>query len=364
MAIEWADNFQNYGTGEPSRALLVNGAYAEAGGTTGACIVTEDPDPNVTTNVMNIGKGDAGGGVLHTLRKVLNSSQSVVGISGRYWCSILPPTSSTRPSLAEFADVSNNVLVSVFVLPTGAIRVTRGSSGGGVVLGDTPGPVLVANAWQHVEVKCTLDSTTGAIEVRVEGLTVLSLSGINTSVSDLPCAQVSFRMTRSGTDADLDYFIKDLVVWNTLGAYNTDFLGSASVFTIVPDSDVALNWTPTGAANGWSILDNGPPNDAQFISAGVGPIPSAYQATLTDLPADVTSVKGLVSIVRARKTDGGDGTLQVGIESGMSVDLGADRPITPAFTYWADVSEENPATTSPWTPAAVNAAGLRINRTT
>jgi len=360
MAIEWADNFQGYGTGASAQARLTNGVYAEASDNSGEGIaLINDPDSNIPTSVLRIRGSSLAGGT--TLRRVLLTTRATVGVAQRVWLSRLPNSVNERVILTSFRDVSNNVLTSVVVNTTGALSVWRGGPTSGTLLGSTAGPVLTANAWQHVEIKAVLDSTTGEIEIRVEGANVLSLTGQNTSESDLPCAQVAFNVTISTSTPE--YYLKDVVIWNTAGAYNTDFLGSVAVYTLRPDSDVALNWTPSTGSTGWQILDNSPPNDAQYITAGNSPIPSAYRATLTNLPPDVTSVKGLMSVVRARKSDGGDGQLQVGIESGSAVDLGADRPITTAFTYWADVSEENPDTIAPWTPATANSAGLRINRT-
>jgi hypothetical protein len=78
----------------------------------------------------------------------------------------------------------------------------------------------------------------------------------------------------------------------------------------------------------------------------------------------VTSVRGIISVVRARKIDGGDANLQVGLVSGAGVDQGADRPVTTSFTYYYDVSELNPVSAAPWTPVQVDAMAGRVDRTT
>jgi hypothetical protein len=134
---------------------------------------------------------------------------------------------------------------------------------------------------------------------------------------------------------------------------------------LIPTADVNTNWNTTGP-NRFSILDNRPPNDAAFITA-INPPPAAYVAELSNLPADVTSIRGLMTFVRAAKTDGGDGSLQIGLISDPlgvpATALGANRPITVAQTYWRDVFEQDPKTLAPWTPAAVDLVRLQINRT-
>lgn len=103
-------------------------------------------------------------------------------------------------------------------------------------------------------------------------------------------------------------------------------------------------------------------NDMSFLSAP-NPPPLPYVGELTNLPPDVTSVRALITRVRAQKSDGGDGSLQTSLISGVDTANGTDRPITTALTYWSDIFELDPATGAPWTPVAADAAQLQINRT-
>ena len=124
----------------------------------------------------------------------------------------------------------------------------------------------------------------------------------------------------------------------------------------------SFNWTASTGSTGFNLIDEAGPDDADYVQAA-NPPPAASTFTLSDLPADVTSVRGLISLVRAKKTDGGDGNLQVSLQSNSVDDLGADRPITTADTYWWDVSELSPDTGVAWTPAEVDAAKIKIDRT-
>jgi len=64
-----------------------------------------------------------------------------------------------------------------------------------------------------------------------------------------------------------------------------------------------------------------------------------------------------------KKTDAGAAKVQQSLVSGVSEFNGADRNITTAYTYWPDVSEQDPATGAPWTRTAFNAALYKIERT-
>ena len=365
MAIEWADNFQNYGTGNrdsAARGRLSNGIYALVGNNVDLPI---DPDPNFSTPVLRIF------GIKQYIRKVYSSFGVTKGVGVRLWIDDFPDSLRYRPAI-RFSDALGSTKVTVAVNPTGQLAVYATTTNLENInplpapAGITPGPVLVTNAWQHVEVKCKAGNGDGEVEVRVEGVPVLVLTGQTILMDNNEVAMVDIvnnQYSWAGTNTSVSStYVKDLVTWGTSGTENVDFLGSVGVFTLWPDSDVDLNWTPSIGSEGWSILDNNPPVDTQYISADDTP-PAAYVATMTNLPEDVTSVKALMTVVRARKTDGGDGNLQVSLVSNGDEAAGEDRPLTTAFTYWFDVSEIDPDTGVAWSPTAVDNVELKIDRT-
>lgn len=353
--LQWMDNFGSYGAIE---AYMLNGLYAQMSGT-----LLPDPDPLATGNVLRIDSD--GVNPKQTLRKVLSSTQATVGIAFRIWMDNLPADAAMNPMM-QWNDNVNGNLVSLSVNPTGSLTLSLngGNSNPGTLIASTAGPVLIANAWQHVEALITINAATGAYEIRVEGINVLSGSGVNTKGTGASnCAIVAASNKANGTGAGITMYIKDFVIYDGSGAHNTTFIGSVTVFRLTPSADVTLGgWTTSSGATGFNLINESPPDDAGYVQSA--PIPTvACSFSLTDLPADVTSVRGLMTLVRAQKTDGGDADLQVSVKSGASTANGADRPITTAFTYWYDIQEEDPATAALWLPAAVNAATLKLSRT-
>jgi hypothetical protein len=342
-----ADNFDYYGT---DTSLVDDGIYASTYGIS----LVDDPDGISTPKVLLMAfTGDE-----RAIRWVLPSSQGTVGVGGRFYLASVPASNADIPSIIQFRDGSNTRIANVQVTPTGSIRVINPV---GTSLGETPGPVVTAAAWYHIEAKWIGGvSSDGSIEVRVEGISVLTIENITFSTD--VCAQVACGCS-SGSSGQTNTYLKDLVVWDGSGTQNNDFLGSVLVYDLATTADVSFNWTSTGA-NGYSVLANNPPEDGvEYISADDSP-PAASTFEFEDLPANIISVKGLITRVRAAKSDGGDGTLQVSLTSNGSDDAGADRAITVAQTYWSDVSELDPDTASAWTPSGVNDAILKIDRTT
>ena len=352
----------DFPSGQPglydSTSYMLNGLYGE----TSFSFVTEDPDTNITGKVILLSGSSNFDGVV---RFALPSSQATCGIASRVWLPSLPSGNGDNPLIHQFRTAGNGVLVSILVRPNGGLAAYEGGDNtnwaGGTLLGETSGPALVANAWQHVETKMFRSATVGTVEIRVEGVTVLTLTGQNTGASDIGI--ISHQNSFSSSGVGLSYYLKDIVYWNGAGTQNNNFLGSVQVFELLTTSDVSFNWGASTGSTGYNLLDESPPNDNTDYIYAVDPAPAASIFGLSNLPADVTTVKGLYAVVRSSKTDGGDGNLQVGMVSGVSTGLGSDRPITTAYTYWTDMFEVDPATSAAWTPIAVDASQLQLDRT-
>lgn len=343
--LQHADNFNYYGGSE---SYMDDGIYAEIQGPSS---IVADPDGVSTAKVLKMNWNNA-----YMWRRVLSAAHATAGIAQRTWLANIPADANSAPNIMQWADGANTLIAALRVNPTGGFDFYNGA----VLVGSTAGPVISANGWYHIEAKLVC-STLGAatFEARVEGVTVLSLNGFSTSAAT--CAQVR-GSSGHGSSAYTITYIKDLVIWDGSGTQNTDFLGSVLVYELLTTGDAAFAWASTGA-NGYSVLANNPPQDGVAYISAANPPPAAALFNLTDLPADVSSVKGLITRVRAAKSDGGDGQLQVSLKSGGLFDDGADRPITTAQTYWSDVSELDPATGAAWLPGAVNNAQLQVNRT-
>jgi hypothetical protein len=356
MAIIWADDFSSYGT---SVAALSDGVYAEV------VNILMQVDPAPTNNIYCIRHSSGGNG----MRYVLPAATATVGYAGRFWFTKLPDTA--LPTIIQFRNASNIAQVTVEVTSTGALQVRRGFATLGTVLGISA-PVLTANAWNHVEAKVFVNSSTGTVGLYVNGNQVLALTGINTlnsgsaEISQVFHSSLNIEVSNTGSNANtatgLTIYRKDAVYWDGNGTRNNDVFGPVSVIRLGVQADSSFSWTPSSGTTGWNLIDETGPDDLDYVTAATPP-PAASAFTLANLPPDVTSVRGLISMVRAKNTDGGDGKLQVSLTSGGSNSLGVDRQLTTANTYYRDVSELSPATGVAWTPAEVDAATIKLNRT-
>lgn len=355
MAVQWMDNYQQYGT---TAAFMLDGAYIE---NVGSNPLATDPDVLATGKVLRTDYNFSAWPFqnMQGLRRQLTSSQTTVGIMARLWMSQVPTQYAYAPGM-EWRNVANTVICRIIVNPVGGIAAYNAA---GTKIGETSAPVLTANAWSHVEAKLFQNSAAGTLEIRVNTQTCLTLTGL--ALGTNPIAQVVMGYWQD-TNVSVfgTWYWKDFAIWDGTGTLNNTFLGSCFVYSMRPDSDVSGTWTITGGAGSAfaSLNELSPDDDTKYISSP-WPAATADVLTLTDLPADATTVKALMAFVRSKKSDGGDGNLQVSLVSGASTGDGADRPITVAYTYWSDVFETDPATSAQWTVAAANAVKIKFNRT-
>lgn len=257
MAITHMDNFTIYGG---NNAILLNGVYAQ----NSSCYLANDPDGVSAGQTLVVPPQYGGGGAYALLRHVLPANVTTSGQACRIWMDALPDAGDKRPCPISFKNAGNGFMYNLIVTTTGRLSVRQGGFGG-AELAETTNPVITANGWYHLEMKVVIDAVVGSIEVRVEGATVILLENINTGVT--PVSQVEICNDPDATSSGVTMRIKDFVVWDGTGTYNNDFLGAVMVYNLIPIADVDLNWTPSTGTEGYPILDNMPPNDAQFLSA-------------------------------------------------------------------------------------------------
>jgi hypothetical protein len=296
------------------------------------------------------------------IRKVLTAAQTTVGVAARYWLTSLPP--SGVPVIAEFSDASLHTHMNVQVNASGILEVHRFDTGSDVLMGSSSTPVITANAWRHVEIKVFFDVAVGTVEIRVEGVTVLNLTGVRTTsnIAGYTASVQNITMHQGSSLGLVGVYVKDLILWDGTAGVNNNFMGSCQVLKLTANGDTSLGWTPSSGTTGYNLInDTTPDDDTNYISAPF-PLPSPSQFTLTDLPVNISTVRGVQLMHRSKKTDGGDGNIQTTAVSGANTTAGADRPITTAYTYMWDIFDKDPSGTI-WSRTLVNALQMKLNRT-
>lgn len=360
MAIQWADDFTRYGVGDQSRGHMLEGLpYASLGSLGSTGFVTDDPDPNESGLAYLIGGN--GNDWWRDMRIALPTvvAAGTLGVAARMWIGTLPATTTDRPTLIHFQNGAATRIVYIRVELNGSIQIIARVADAEAVVADTVNPVVAPGQWNHYELEH--NNATGEGTLWLNGVQLLTYTGVDT---DEQLELVNFSR-RNGSLLGASVYIKDLVIWDGTGSQNNTTAGTVIVRRLSPNADNTLGgWTPSTGSTAFDLLAKSDPDDTTYMEGDDTP-PAPMIVDLENLPPDITSVRALIPVVRMRKIDGGDATIQNALTpDGTNFDNGLDRPINTAFTYFFDVSELDPATAAAWTPLAVDGARLRIDRTT
>jgi len=363
----FADNFEQYGICNAAvfKDYAEDGLYAQStvenlSSTGNAAGITDDPDPTAPASSVALHMGAPYGNAKTGVRYAYpGGGRGTIGVAWRWYIAGMP-NNEGQGAYMELRDASNLTQVGVRVRTTGALLVYNSA---GTSLGETAGPVLTANSWNHIEIKSTISDAAGTFIIYVNGVLVLNLSSIDSkSQASTTTDQLQIGVNHGAGSTGGPTYLKDLIVWDTTGTRNNDIMGPCFVGRFALNSDISLNWTTSSGSTGYSLINETGPNDTTYISAA-WPAPSPSTFGVNNLPNDVTSVRAVMLLGRMRKTDGGDCNVRMSfIDAGVDTD-GADRPITTADTYWYDILELNTRTSNPFTPTEFNNGTFKINRT-
>lgn len=229
------DGFAHYANpaagavGNDQRSAMLAGAWADVGGLNDIRTL-----PWVATDTKLWAVVADGATVFGSpgIRRVLPHTVTTL-IASFYWAIPILPSSNYTAHVIQFRNGANAAQVGLGVTSTGALWV--GSFSPLNVMLETSGPVMVAQSAVHVEIKYTPGTgSNGSIEVRINGVTVLS--GENLTIPNAgPVAQFVMGFTPS-LSGPL-YYVADLIVRDTAGDVNNDFMGDRRVATLLVDGD-------------------------------------------------------------------------------------------------------------------------------
>lgn len=373
MARLFADGFDHYGSDESN---MLDGVYA-----------------TVNTLVVNLSSAQAATGT-HSLyfngeadispvalRKVLSASTDKMGVTCRLYFPDLPEDTAAMPFGFMTGDPAL-CQIGCFVDANGRLKFYRGTQYGGLnpdlgTLIATTDPILTAAAWHHVEVQVYIHDSAGWVRVAVNGVHKYQATGLDTAHNaDTIVSFGSSIMWDTVGAGGADYYMDDLILYNFTGnsAVDTDFvpttdgsgvatgyIGELQVMWLYPNADTAEDdWVPSTGTDAYAMVDEVDPNDADYISATA--TNDLTELALSDLPAEITYVRGLDLWGRMSKSDAGAATTKLGMKSVAATEDSGEIAITVAATYWIEPIDLDPNVTDNWTRPTLNAAWLRLTR--
>jgi hypothetical protein len=236
----------------------------------------------------------------------------------------------------------------------------RGASlnSGGTLLGTgTVAPPL--NAWVYVEIKVTISATVGVVEVRVNGVVMLNLTGVNT-LNTATVQQNSIHIY--GTDGF--YGWDDFYCLNTDGsAPQNDFLGECEVLEMVPETGngTHADSTPSTGVDRGANVREATPSITTYNAIAVAGDEDSYNYPA---PGSTGTIIGIQVSSLLLKSDGGVCSARNLTRISGTDYYGTEQPVATNIGWRTDVSQVSPASGVAYTEAELTAAEFGVERVT
>jgi len=372
MARLFGDGFDHYGDDESN---MLDGVYGTVGGTLSSTYFA--------TGTHSFAPGIDSNSAVGGLRKVLpGSARSKVGCSARFYFPSLPQA-NTVSCIFDFLSASaNRSQVACYVDSNGRFIFRKdgnwnlnGEVGTDIATSD---PEVTAAAWHHIEVQVYSHATAGWVRVAVNGVHRFQAENLDTYYDSSGIISIANHQPYYGSATIYDgtFYMDDYTIYDFTGTPSTDtdwcptydgsglatgYIGELEGLWEVPSADTAEDdWVASTGSDAYAMVDETTPNDTDYAYSTAAGDLSEFE--MTDLPAEITYIRGIDYWGRMSKADAGAAMTKFGAKSAAAVTDAPERPITIEPTYWWDQINLDPNTAARWTRAGFNASKYRLTR--
>lgn len=240
-----------------------------------------------------------------------------------------------------------------------SLTIKRGSA----TLASSSAGVVPLDSWVSFELKLVCDNTTGSYEVDIDGVDVLSATGVDTQHStDSFHDVVRFCGAQASTVPDLGLKIDDFWVCDSTGSVNNDFLGSGYfVATISPNADGDdADWTPSTGNTHYTLVNEDVQVDTNYVEDDTATNLDLFE--YESLPS-ISDIKGVQAVTEIQTTEPNAWTIKTVVKHSSTEDADAGQTVgTDSLKSLCRVMETNPVTTNAWTVSDVDnlQAGIEV----
>lgn len=339
MALLWADGFDHYAVGDILKmwtTLTSAGGSIVTGRTGSALRFFDSSTPSGVTKKMLPASGNVAiFGIAYRISQINASAGGII-------------TCGTGTA-AHFTLQKDGT--------TALLSLRQGGMNGTVIA--TSGYTVPVSTWIYIEVKVALATgTTGSYEVRVNGQTIMSGSGVVTTPVGATWSAVAVIQTPSAA-ATCNHDGDDFYACDGSGVDNNDFLGDVKIETLLPSTDAVsagsnAGLTPSTGTDHGALVDEATANTTDWNgSSSVGSKDTYNYPSLATTSGVVAAV---VVCPWFAKSDAGARQMQPVVRvGGTDYDGVAVYPSAVSYLYFPQIYERDPTSTL-WTISSVNSA--------
>ncbi len=260
--------------------------------------------------------------------------------------------STSTPFLSFHANEVTQV--SLYRYSDGSLVVKRYTT----VIGTSAVGVIPAQTWGYIEFKVLFSNTVGTIDVKVDGVSVISETGLDTCYEG---SEYANRLTINTTYVIHDVYFDDLYVCDGAGTINNDFLGDVTISPLYPTSDGTYSdFTPSAGVDHYALVDDPQlSDDIDHIESGTVGHKDTFGVT-TFPGSDV--IHGVQINVATRNTDVGSLGISTLLISGITPTEtdGSTHMISQTPSGTTSVYEKEPIDDAVWTATTIGNAEFGV----
>jgi hypothetical protein len=232
----------------------------------------------------------------------------------------------------------------------GAISAFRASgSNSGTLLGTSADDVIQNNVWHYIEVEIDISSSAGRVKVKVDGNTVINVTGVNTLAGGSGTVDRVVLAGTNGGGATVITDFDDLYVTD-----NGTSLGERRVETLPPTADVVKGFVPNAGTTNCTQVDELPANgDTDYVQGTNVGDRDTYD--FSNLSSNAAAVDAVQIVAYAKKTDAATRGIALQVVSGGNTFDGPTTNLPASYTKLERLMTTNPNTGGAWSYSTVNA---------
>jgi hypothetical protein len=209
--------------------------------------------------------------------------------------------------------------------------------------------VINLGAWNVFEIKVTINDTTGALIIKINGRTVLDVSNIDTR--NAANAQTDNLIISAGASSAGYIYVDDIIIDNAA------FPGLGGIVVLPPTG----NGTYTAWTGDYASIDDNPPNDdSDYISTDAAVTGTKENFTCDDLPTGFASIPRVGLVTKAKLDGAGSGNIKNTLRSGGSDYEGSSVALSTSYTWAKSFWDTDPADAAAWSKSKVDALEVGV----
>lgn len=235
----------------------------------------------------------------------------------------------------------------------GTISVLRGGS---TVL-STSAASINFGSFGFLEWKFTINDSTGSYDVRYNGASITSGSGVDTRNGGNATANL-FQLRSSSETSGSNWDFDDLYICDGAGSVNNDFLGDVRVDCYLANGNgnsSQLTGSDGNSTDNYALVDESLQNgDTDYVQSSTVNQKDTY--AFTDMSHTPSNIFGVQINLVSRKDDSGTRSICAVTRSGGSDTDGTTQALSTSYLCLREIRETDPNTSSAWTRTGFNNA--------